>query len=118
MRVASYAGLAGDDFEIIGRYESGIDAAFNLARAGKRSTVLAGRPCWRAKTVDPSSELAPYTAARLMKDPRFEGTRPRLMAPYVVTRVESRTDGAGFDSIPGEGGNGRNAVPSHSSGCF
>ena len=35
----SQAGLAGDDFVLIGGYESGVDAAVNLAKAGKRAQV-------------------------------------------------------------------------------
>ena len=102
-KVRSYAGLPGTGkFVIIGGYESGIDAAFNLAKAGRQCTVLASTPCWKTKTTDPSSELAPYTATRLrevMIDPRYEGLRPKLLAPYRVVKVEkipSGKDGCGF----------------------
>merc|ERR1740138_117896 len=64
-RVESWANLPGDDFVIIGGYESGADAAINLAKAGKRSTVLASTAAWNVQTPDPSTELAPYTAERL-----------------------------------------------------
>ena len=40
-RVRSWASLDGDERVVIGGYESGVDAAVNLARAGKRATVLA-----------------------------------------------------------------------------
>ena len=39
--VKSWAELQGNDFIIIGGYESGVDACHNLAQAGKRCTVLA-----------------------------------------------------------------------------
>ena len=96
-RVRSWATLPGDDFVVIGGYESGIDAAVNLAKAGKRCRVLASTPCWETKTEDPSAELAPYTAGRLRQvmDPGF-APRPRLYAPLRAVRVEKAARG-GFD---------------------
>jgi hypothetical protein len=98
-KVRSWAGLPGDNFVIIGGYESGCDAAVNLARAGKRCKVLASVSCWSSKTVDPSSELAPYTAGRLREvlAPGFS-PRPRLLAPLRVIKVErSKAIIGGFD---------------------
>ena len=56
--VRSWADLPGDDFVVIGGYESGADAAINLAKAGKRCTVLASTATWNVCTPDPSTELA------------------------------------------------------------
>ena len=39
--VRSWRKLKGDDFVVIGGYESGMDAAFNLSTCGKRCTVVA-----------------------------------------------------------------------------
>ena len=64
-RVRSWAKLPGDDYVIIGGYESGCDAAVNLAKAGKQATVLASTASWNVQTPDPSTELAPYTNMRL-----------------------------------------------------
>lgn len=98
--VRSFAAL-GDSFVIIGGYESGIDAAVNLARAGKKCTVLASNPCWRIQTADLSEELAPHTAGRLREvmDPAFRGVRPKLMAPLRVVRVDEvpPSEGGGFN---------------------
>lgn len=82
-----------------GRYESGVDAAINLAKAGKHSTVLASTATWNVQTPDPSTELAPYTADRLREvtAPGFP-TPPKLLAPLVVKRVESAAEG-GFNVI-------------------
>jgi len=98
-RVRSWASLPGDDFVLIGGYESGVDAAVNLAKAGKRSTVLASTATWNVQTADPSAELAPYTAERL-REVTAEGfsPRPRLLAPLRVLRVE-RAQGGGFNVI-------------------
>ena len=40
-QVSSWASLDGDERVVIGGYESGVDAAVNLAKAGKQATVLA-----------------------------------------------------------------------------
>jgi len=88
-QVRSWAKLLGEDFLIIGGYESGVDAAVNLSRAGKRCKVLASTPCWSVKTTDPSAELAPYTVGRLrdVLAPVFS-PKPQLLAPLRVVKVE------------------------------
>ena len=127
-RVKSWSRLPGDDFVIIGgctphpalqspdghpldsqpsllasflnaRYESGADAAINLAKAGKRSTVLASTATWDTWTMDPSTELAPYTAARL-REVTAAGfsPRPKFLAPLRVVRVERAAEG-GFNVV-------------------
>ena len=98
-RVQSWSKVPGDDFVVIGGYESGLDAAINLAKSGKRCTVLASTPFWSAKTPDPSAELSPYTAGRLREvtSENFS-PRPRLLGPMRVLRVEKSADGkGGFD---------------------
>ena len=81
------------------RHESGADAAINLAKAGKRSTVLASTASWDVCTPDPSGELAPYTAARL-REVTAAGfsPRPELLAPLRVLRVEKAPAG-GFNVV-------------------
>ena len=59
--VRSWKEVEGDDFVVIGGYESGMDAAYNLASTGKRCSVLSSTPYWSFATDDPSTELAPYT---------------------------------------------------------
>ena len=66
----NYAGLEGDDFIVLGGYESGIDAAYHLARRGKQVRVFdAGAP-WASTESDPSVALSTYTMER-MRDPAF-----------------------------------------------
>jgi hypothetical protein len=81
------------------RYESGADAAINLAKAGKQATVLASTASWNVQTPDPSTELAPYTAERLRQvtAPGFS-PRPKLLAPLRVLRVE-RAAAGGFNVV-------------------
>jgi hypothetical protein len=86
--VRSWAELPGDEFVVIGGYESGIDAAVQLARTKRAATVLASSPCWEENSHDPSGELAPYTRARLkdvMRDASLP--QPKLNGGLTVTNV-------------------------------
>lgn len=85
------------NLHVLTRYESGADAAVNLAKAGKQCTVLASTATWNVQTADPSTELAPYTAQRL-RDVTAAGfsPRPKLLAPLRVLRVEKAPAG-GFN---------------------
>ena len=87
----SWKQLAGDDFVVIGGYESGMDAASNLAACGKRCTVVSSTAFWRVQTEDPSTELAPYTAERV-RAACATPTPPRLLAPLRVFAVERRVE--------------------------
>lgn len=63
-QIKSWDELQDDHYAVIGCYESGVDAAYNLATRGKRVTLVdAGED--QAKTYDPSRVLSPYTAERL-----------------------------------------------------
>ena len=99
-RVRSWRELTGDEYVVIGGYESGIDAAYHLAKSGKECTILASTPTWCLNTGDPSSELSPYTATRL-REVLCEGfsPSPELLAPIRVIAVEKRKDGDGFDVV-------------------
>ena len=89
--VRSWAELPGDDFVVIGGYESGMDAASNLTNCGKRCTVVSSTAFWRVTTDDPSTELAPYTAERI-RDACDTDMPPRLLAPLRVFKVEPNGD--------------------------
>ncbi len=65
--VPSWQMLQGDEFWIIGGYESGIDAAVNLVELGKRVHVLDDTAPWESTAIDPSIALSPYTTGRLRK---------------------------------------------------
>ncbi|EJK47772.1 hypothetical protein THAOC_33489 [Thalassiosira oceanica] len=93
--VDSWHDVTGDERIVIGGYESGVDACYNLAKANKKVSLLASTPCWDTKTTDPSTELAPYTASRLREvcSPQFEGPKPKLYAPLRVIEVEESREG-------------------------
>ncbi len=64
-RVSSWQKLKGNEFYIIGGYESGIDAAINLSLLGKRVHVIDRSSRWLSIDADPSISLSPYTLQRL-----------------------------------------------------
>ncbi|MFD1887746.1 NAD(P)/FAD-dependent oxidoreductase [Paenibacillus wenxiniae] len=65
-QIASWAALEGEQFVVIGGYESGTDAAIHLSRLGKNVTMLDRRSRMLDKgSSDPSMELSPYTKDRL-----------------------------------------------------
>lgn len=63
--VADWKLLRGGEYTIIGGYESGIDAAVNLAWLGKNVKVLSRGEPWHVSSPDPSVALSPYTIDRL-----------------------------------------------------
>ncbi|MEO1498351.1 MAG: NAD(P)/FAD-dependent oxidoreductase [Planctomycetota bacterium] len=98
--VPSYADLPGDDFVIIGGYESGVDAAFHLAQSHKRARLLDTGCPWTASTSDPSVALSTYSLERMQVDgfrsrvqlvPHCEvcGVRQRA-GSYVVCTCDDR----------------------------
>lgn len=64
-RIASYRQLDGDDFIVIGAFESGVDAAVHLANRGKRVTLLCAEKQLAIADQDPSRSLSPFTRERL-----------------------------------------------------
>ena len=63
--VDSYSELEGDDFLIIGGYESGIDAAYHLAKNGKNVRVFDMEGPWESESSDPSVALSTYSFERM-----------------------------------------------------
>ncbi|MCY3918844.1 MAG: NAD(P)-binding domain-containing protein [Chloroflexi bacterium] len=66
--IASYDELEGDDFIVVGGYESGVDAAYHLACRDKR-VCLFDKDCpWEEESSDPSDALSPFTLERMRED--------------------------------------------------
>ena len=63
--VRTWQDLEGDDFTVIGGYESAADAAISLVQLGKNVTVLARYATWKREDPDPSISLSPYSRERL-----------------------------------------------------
>ena len=69
--VESYKELEGDEFAVIGGYESGVDAAYHLSTVGKRVRLF-DRGCpWEESGSDPSATLSTYSLER-MEEESFE----------------------------------------------
>ncbi len=68
--VDKYASLEGDDFLIIGGYESGIDAAYHLSNLNKKVSVFDINNPWDSTTSDPSVSLSVFSFER-MRSPNF-----------------------------------------------
>ncbi|NJL47931.1 MAG: NAD(P)-binding domain-containing protein [Leptolyngbyaceae cyanobacterium SM2_5_2] len=64
-QIRSWADLEGDEFIVIGGYESGMDAAANLVALGKKVRALDRTGAWADPDPDPSLSLSPYTLQRL-----------------------------------------------------
>jgi len=64
-RITDWSALPGVEHAVIGGFESGIDAAIHLARAGKTVHVLSRGQPWRSDSPDPSRALSPFTRDRL-----------------------------------------------------
>ena len=64
--VASWRDIKGEDVVVIGGFESGIDAAVNLAALGKKVSVYDREEAWKGESSDPSCSLSPYTSRRLI----------------------------------------------------
>mmetsp|Transcript_54394 Transcript_54394/g.122995 ORF Transcript_54394/g.122995 Transcript_54394/m.122995 type:complete len:576 (+) Transcript_54394:151-1878(+) len=94
-RIRSWGELPGDDFVVIGGYESGMDAVSNLAACGKRCTVVSSTAYWDVVTADPSTELSPYTAERV-RAARASAVPPRLLAPLRVVAVEAADEASAY----------------------
>lgn len=67
-KIKSYKDVKGDEQLIIGGYESGIDAAINLSKLGKKVIVLDPSDRWNQFSSDPSTILSTYTFERLQNE--------------------------------------------------
>ena len=70
--IPSYDDLDGDDFIIVGGYESGIDAAYHLAYCDKRVRLFDMNCPWESESSDPSVALSPFTLERMHEVPFAE----------------------------------------------
>ncbi|MEM8874218.1 MAG: NAD(P)/FAD-dependent oxidoreductase [Planctomycetota bacterium] len=67
-RVASYEKLEGDNFIVIGGYESGVDAAYHLAYDDKRVRLFDKGSPWKGESSDPSVALSTFSLERMRYD--------------------------------------------------
>ena len=94
--IPSYEDLDGDDFIIVGGYESGIDAAYHLAYRDKRVRLFdAGSP-WKGESSDPSVALSTFSLERMREDQFVEQVE---LVPN--TRISSVTQTAAGYEVAG-----------------
>ncbi|MFG0296771.1 MAG: NAD(P)/FAD-dependent oxidoreductase [Maioricimonas sp. JB045] len=112
--IASYESLEGDEFVVIGGYESGIDAAFHLARRGRKVRLFdAGCP-WASERSDPSIALSTFSLERTRED-RFQ-EYVELFPDTRITAVAA-FDG-GYHVTAADGRQFRTSVPPLLAGGF
>ena len=88
--VRSWSDLEGDEFYIIGGFESGMDAAFNLSSLGKKVNVLDRQSPWNDRDTDPSLNLSPYTLERLREE--YKNGRINLFEDTDIKNIEEKTN--------------------------
>lgn len=64
-KIVDWSAITGDDFTIIGGYESGMDAVVNLCELGKNVRLLSRGEPWQVDAADPSRSLSPRTLDRV-----------------------------------------------------
>lgn len=92
----------GEDALIIGGYESGIDAAFNLIELGKRVVVLSSGQPWKADHPDPSEVLSPYTRDRLVRTLRNHPGSLMLKGNAKVVSIDRLSERFVIETADGE----------------
>ncbi len=88
--VPSWSALPGEEFVVIGGYESGMDAAVHLARSGRRVTVVDPAAPWASQAPDPSLSLSPFTLDRLRE---IGGTNRIQFVAAAAEEVVQTADG-------------------------
>ncbi len=85
-----YANLPGNEFLVIGGYESGVDAAYHLASRGMDVHVL-DRGCpWISETSDPSIAISTYTNERMREACFLDHVK---LYPNSTVQTVHQTDG-------------------------
>ncbi len=85
-KVDSWRSWKGESIAVIGGYESGIDAAWHLSRAGKSVVVIDPAGPWKKRgESDPSLVLSPYTMARFRQ---MEAQHPEGLVRFIAEKVQ------------------------------
>ncbi|MEM9538029.1 MAG: NAD(P)/FAD-dependent oxidoreductase [Cyanobacteria bacterium P01_E01_bin.42] len=90
-QIKSWTAIEGDEFVVIGGYESGIDAASNLAALGKKVKLIDRQSSWSNLEPDPSVSLSPYSLQRLKI--AYSMGRVELIGERQVKAVKSEKKG-------------------------
>tara|TARA_B100000886_G_scaffold45721_1_gene28085 strand:+ start:1222 stop:2394 length:1173 start_codon:yes stop_codon:yes gene_type:complete len=88
--VSRYSDLEGDDFLVIGGYESGVDAAVHLSNLDKKIRLFDMNAPWLEETSDPSVSLSTFSFER-MDNPMFE--KNTKLFPNTAVKSVTHEDG-------------------------
>lgn len=88
--IPSFDQLPGDDFIVIGGYESGVDVAFHLASRNEKVRLFDSGCPWESDTSDPSIALSTYSIERMREDWFVEHVT--LLPNMPVTSVKGDDD--------------------------
>ena len=88
--VRRYEDLEGDEFIVIGGYESGVDAAYHLAARGRTVRLFDRGAPWAARTSDPSVALSTWTQERMVEQHFLD--RVELIPNSPIRKVAEATD--------------------------
>ncbi|MBY7142586.1 NAD(P)-binding domain-containing protein [Virgibacillus sp. NKC19-3] len=99
-QISSWAELNGNDFIVVGGYESGMDAAYQLGKLGKKATVIARTNTWELDNSDPSIALSVYTYNRVRH--LFDSNLLTVAGNTAVTQIEANA--SGYDVYTTDGG--------------
>jgi thioredoxin reductase len=88
--IPSYKELQGDDFIVVGGYESGIDVAYHLAKQGKKVKVFDAKRPWVDESSDPSLALSPFTLERIREEQFYQHVQ---LYPYMPIETVTRSNG-------------------------
>jgi len=94
-KIQDWDALEGEDYTIIGGYESGVDAMLNLVNRGKSVRLISSGEPWASNHPDPSRSLSPRTIDRLravLRDPD-KALKVELIKNTTIKSIE---DGEGF----------------------
>lgn len=95
--IDSWSDLSGDDFAIIGGYESGVDAAYQLIQLGKKVHLFDGENQLSKHSSDSSYSLSPFTRGRLAE----VGKKIQITTSH-IQKVEAFEDGYTLHTADGE----------------
>jgi len=98
-QVTTWSDCDAEHYAVIGSYESGVDAAYNLAQLGKQVTLI-DASYDQEKTYDPSRVLSPYTAERLTT--LANSNLVELVQNFQVTQVTKKNNGYELQSTQGK----------------
>ncbi|WP_251863532.1 NAD(P)/FAD-dependent oxidoreductase [Achromobacter sp. Marseille-Q4962] len=100
-QVADWQAVPGRGHVVIGGYESGVDAAVNLARLGRAVRLLARKSTWDPRgPYDPSLSLSPYSRQRLYE--AVDSRRLEIVFGVDVMAV-TRASAGGYRVHAGDG---------------